>query len=87
MGDRTLPFACMCPSVASCAASDVCQVSDYGLARDVHADGVYHKANASRVPFKWMALEALTLGQHTTKSDVWSFGVVVWEIFTLGERP
>jgi len=39
------------------------------------------------IPWKWLAVESLNLRQFTYKSDVWAFGITIWEIFSLGEPP
>ncbi|XP_067042722.1 fibroblast growth factor receptor 4-like isoform X2 [Acropora muricata] len=64
----------------------VAKVADFGMARDVSTDGHYIKATEGRIPWLWMSMEALK-GVSTIKGDVWSFGVVLWEIVTLGELP
>ncbi|XP_067042726.1 fibroblast growth factor receptor 4-like isoform X2 [Acropora muricata] len=64
----------------------VAKVADFGMARDVSTDGHYIKATEGRIPWLWMSIEALK-GVNTIKGDVWSFGVVLWEIVTLGELP
>ena len=66
----------------------VAKVTDFGLARDVQLEGVYTKTTtAGRLPVKWMAPESLRFHIYTSKSDVWSFGVLLWEIISNGECP
>ncbi|XP_022109080.1 fibroblast growth factor receptor 3-like [Acanthaster planci] len=65
----------------------VCKVSDFGLARDVMNIRIYQRQSQGPLPMRWMALESLLDDVYTTESDVWSFGVLLWEIITLGARP
>ena len=69
------------------SANDVIKIADFGLARDVHGNDYYRKTEAGCLPVKWMSPEALFHSRYTTKSDVWSFGVLLWEIMTLGGEP
>ncbi len=63
----------------------VCKVGDFGLAREnLYVCSTTH---AVARPVRWMAPETLSEGRLTTQSDVWSFGVLMWEIFTLGGTP
>ncbi|XP_015758535.1 PREDICTED: fibroblast growth factor receptor 4-like [Acropora digitifera] len=65
----------------------VMKIADFGLARNVHEDDYYRKTTDGRLPVKWMAIEALIDRVYTTQSDVWSFGVLAWEIITFGGSP
>ncbi|XP_046674803.1 uncharacterized protein LOC124363590 [Homalodisca vitripennis] len=69
------------------ATNNICKISDFGLSRDVYEDEAYLKRSKGRVPVKWMALESLADHVYTAKSDVWSYGVVLWELVTLGSSP
>ncbi|XP_038064951.1 tyrosine kinase receptor Cad96Ca-like [Patiria miniata] len=64
-----------------------CKVSDFGLARDVMNIRVYERGSEGALPMRWMALESILDDVYTTESDVWSYGVLLWEIVTLGARP
>ena len=70
----------------------VAKVSDFGLSQRLYQCLTPNNPHAGNVgymklPIKWLALEVLMHGQATTKSDVWSYGVLVWEILHLGAEP
>ena len=64
----------------------VYKVADFGLARALN-DNVYDLSEGAQIPIKWTAPEALTHNQYTIKSDVWSYGILLYEIFTKGGKP
>jgi len=65
----------------------VMKVADFGLARDIYKSDLYVKTTSGVLPVKWMALESLFLREYSEKSDIWSYGICLWEIFTLGGTP
>lgn len=63
------------------------KISDFGLSRDIYSSDYYRVQSKSLLPVRWMPPEAIIYGKFTTESDVWSFGVVMWEIFSFGLQP
>ncbi|XP_022779855.1 fibroblast growth factor receptor 3-like [Stylophora pistillata] len=65
----------------------VAKVGDFGLARNISDDGLYIKTSCGKVPWRWSSLESLRDRVYTSQSDVWSFGILLWEIATYGKVP
>lgn len=67
--------------------SNIPMVADFGLARDIYESGMYESTSGGKLPVRWMALESLEDYSYTSESDVWAYGVVLWEIETGGQVP
>ncbi|NP_001273344.1 tyrosine-protein kinase Fer isoform c [Mus musculus] len=62
------------------------KISDFGMSRQEDG-GVYSSSGLKQIPIKWTAPEALNYGRYSSESDVWSFGILLWETFSLGVCP
>ncbi|XP_063080009.1 proto-oncogene tyrosine-protein kinase ROS [Engraulis encrasicolus] len=69
------------------APGRVVKIGDFGLSRDVYKNDYYRKRGEGLLPVRWMSPESLTDGVFNKHSDVWSFGVLLWEVFSLGRQP
>ncbi|XP_070558907.1 hepatocyte growth factor receptor-like [Ptychodera flava] len=68
--------------------SETVKVSDFGLSRDIYEQEYYASEDKqTRLPIRWMPVESIKRGIFSTKTDVWSYGVLVWELITRGELP
>uniref|UniRef100_A0A4W3IP53 Tyrosine-protein kinase n=1 Tax=Callorhinchus milii TaxID=7868 RepID=A0A4W3IP53_CALMI len=64
------------------------KISDFGLSKAINAEENYYKAKTTgKWPLKWYAPESINFSKFSSKSDVWSFGVMMWEAFTFGQKP
>uniref|UniRef100_A0A914DTB2 receptor protein-tyrosine kinase n=1 Tax=Acrobeloides nanus TaxID=290746 RepID=A0A914DTB2_9BILA len=67
-----------------------CKIADFGLSRGLRGAAATEKVyttNGGKIPIRWTAPEAIHHHKYTTASDVWSFGIVMWEVCSFGERP
>lgn len=63
------------------------KIGDFGMTRDIYETDYYRKGSKGLLPVRWMAPESLKDGVFTSSSDVWSYGVVLWEMVTLASQP
>uniref|UniRef100_A0A4W3K6X4 Tyrosine-protein kinase receptor n=1 Tax=Callorhinchus milii TaxID=7868 RepID=A0A4W3K6X4_CALMI len=73
--------------LACTGASRAAKIGDFGMARDIYRASYYRKGGRAMLPVKWMPPEAFLEGIFTSKTDTWSFGVLLWEILSLGYMP
>ena len=62
------------------------KITDFGMSQMLANDNAYVKTTTARLPLKWMAIESIVHREFTSASDVWAFGVTLWEINTLGKN-
>ncbi|XP_060591806.1 tyrosine-protein kinase transmembrane receptor Ror-like isoform X2 [Ruditapes philippinarum] len=73
----------------NCLVGDglIVKISDFGMSRDIYTCDYYKIGGSRMLPVRWMSPEAVKWGRFTTDSDIWAFGVVLWEIFSYGRQP
>ncbi|XP_023245276.1 vascular endothelial growth factor receptor 2 [Copidosoma floridanum] len=69
------------------ADNNIVKICDFGLAKNFYQDYSFEKESYGPKAVRWMSIESMRDGVFSTKSDVWSFGIVLWEFFTLAETP
>ncbi|XP_033330553.2 anaplastic lymphoma kinase isoform X2 [Megalopta genalis] len=68
-------------------AGRVVKIADFGMAKDIYRSDYYRKGGKTMLPIRWMPPESFLDGIFTTKTDVWAFGVLLWEIMSFGYIP
>uniref|UniRef100_A0A8C6TJW3 Tyrosine-protein kinase receptor n=1 Tax=Neogobius melanostomus TaxID=47308 RepID=A0A8C6TJW3_9GOBI len=63
------------------------KIGDFGMSRDIYSSDYYRVGGHTMLPIRWMPPESIMYRKFSTESDVWSFGVILWEIFTYGKQP
>ena len=66
--------------------NNICKIADFGMSRDLQ-DTDYYVSSGGKIPLKWTAPEAVSYKKYSTASDVWSYGCVLYEIWSMGTKP
>lgn len=65
----------------------IVKIADFGMSRDVYTCDYYKMGGSRLLPVRWMSPESVMYGRFTLESDIWSFGVVLWEVYSFGKQP
>ena len=65
----------------------VAKIADFGLSRRLYQESVKNVKKDDELPIHWSAIEVLRMQHYSLSSDIWSFGIVLWEIFEFGKDP
>ncbi|XP_055996905.1 uncharacterized protein LOC125647380 [Ostrea edulis] len=68
-------------------SNKIAKIGDFGFAKDIHGSEYYKKSEMAMAPVRWMPEESFKDGKFSSKSDVWAYGVLLWEIFSFGKLP
>ncbi|XP_062570806.1 uncharacterized protein LOC134232846 [Saccostrea cucullata] len=73
--------------LSSLDANKIAKIGDFGFAKDIYGTDYYKKCEMTMVPVRWMPEESFKNGKFSSRSDVWAYGVLLWEIFAFGQLP
>ncbi|KAB0797941.1 hypothetical protein PPYR_08934 [Photinus pyralis] len=69
------------------ATGPIVKIADFGMSRDVYTCDYYKIGGSRLLPVRWMSPESVMYGRFTLESDIWSYGIILWEIYSYGKQP
>ncbi|KAF2898974.1 hypothetical protein ILUMI_07201 [Ignelater luminosus] len=69
------------------ASGPIVKIADFGMSRDVYTCDYYKIGGSRLLPVRWMSPESVMYGRFTLESDIWSYGIILWEIYSFGKQP